>query len=581
MPEHSSSNSPSASEGVPSPPPQDPVPPPPAAAPPECRPNGDAARVQRLRDKIANFPKSPGVYLMKDHEGVVLYIGKARDLRARVSSYFQNSTDLLASRGPEIAHMATLVEDIDFLESETEVDALLAENRLIKDIQPRYNERQKDDKSFPYLEITTGDDFPAVYVTRKPRLKGVKLYGPFIAASGLREAVNALQKVFKFRTCELDIRDDDPKRRFFRPCLLHAIGQCTAPCAAYISKEAYAADIRRLMRFLNSKRSVVLRQMTKEMEAAAAERRYEDAAVLRDRIKAIQSLALSGDPDEDVQPEVFHIDPRAGLDRLQRVLGLPDAIRIIEGIDIATLHGEASVGSLVCFIDGKPYKAGYRRFRIKHVEGVDDYAMIREVIVRRYRHAAIAEELFPDVILIDGGLGQLHAALEAFNSMYEAVEVEGGRAMRPPMVIALAKREELLYVQARREPLRMARNNEALRLLQQIRDEAHRFGQHYHHLLRRKKAFDEDVAAGRRPPRATRRKSAPEPPASPRPAAPASPSPAEPSQQGDASAEPRPQGPQSGPPRIPPQSPFKRPPKLKPGETHLDPSESQIPPTED
>ncbi len=480
--------------------------------PPQSQPPADAAadRVQRLRAKIAAFPKSPGVYLMKDRDGVVLYVGKARDLRARVSSYFQDSADLLASRGPEIAHMAALIEDIDFLESETEVDALLAENRLIKDIQPRFNERLKDDKTFPYLEITTSDDFPAVYVTRKPRHKGTKLYGPFISAAGLRDAVNALQKVFKYRTCELEIHDGDDKRRWFRPCLLHAIGQCTAPCAALISKEAYAADIRRLMRFLNSKRSIVIRQMTKEMETAAADKRYEDAAVLRDRIQAIQALALSGDPDEDVQPEVFHIDPRAGLDRLQRVLGLPDAIRIIEGIDIATLHGEASVGSLVCFIDGRPYKSGYRRFRIKHVEGVDDYAMIREVIVRRYRHAAIAEELFPDVILIDGGLGQLHAALGAFESMYTAVEIEGGRATRPPMVVALAKREELLYVQARSEPLRLNRNNDALRLLQQIRDEAHRFGQHYHHLLRSKKAFDEDLAAGRRPPRAQRRR--PEPP---------------------------------------------------------------------
>jgi excinuclease ABC subunit C len=575
MPEHSPQNA--------GRPPDRPGATPHAATPPAVVPADDTERVQRLRDKIGKFPKSPGVYLMKDRDGVVLYVGKARDLRSRVSSYFQNSTDLLASRGPEIAHMAALVEDIDFLESETEVDALLAENRLIKDIQPRYNERQKDDKSFPYLEITTGDDFPAVYVTRQPRLRGVKLYGPFIAAAGLREAMNALQKVFKFRTCELDIREGDEKRRFFRPCLLHAINQCTAPCAAYISKEAYAADIRRLMRFLNSKRSVVLRQMTREMEAAAAEKRYEDAAVLRDRIKAIQSLALSGDPDEDVQPEVFYIDPRTGLDRLQRVLGLPDAIRIIEGIDIATLHGEASVGSLVCFIDGKPYKAGYRRFRIKHVEGMDDYAMIREVIVRRYKHAAISEELFPDVILIDGGLGQLHAALEAFDSMYKAIELEGGRATRPPMVVALAKREELLYVQARREPLRLSRNNEALRLIQQIRDEAHRFGQHYHHLLRRKKAFDEDVAAGRRPPRAKRGQagqvaSAPrgrrkpgqaDAPAEPRDGA----APAEPHREGDAPAEP-----QSGPARIPPRSPFKRVNKPKPGETYLDEGESQLPP---
>jgi excinuclease ABC subunit C len=464
-------------------------------------PKNDDERVRRLREHIAHFPKTPGVYLMKDREGVVLYVGKARDLRARVSSYFQASADLLNTRGPEIVHMAARVEDIDFLDCETEVDALLTESRLIKDIQPPCNERLKDDKTFPYLEITTGDDFPGVCVTRQPRPKGSKLYGPFVSAGPLREALTALQKVFKFRTCELDIRADDEKRRFFRPCLLHAINQCSAPCAAQISEEAYAADIRRLLRFLNSKRSVVLRQMQKEMEAAAGQRRYEDAAVLRDRIKAIQSLSLSGDVQEDVQPEVFFVDPRAGLEKLQRLLDLPEPPRIIEGIDIATLHGEASAGSLVCFIDGKPYKNGYRRFKIKSVAGVDDYAMIREVLARRYRHAAISEELFPAVILIDGGLGQLHAALEAFEHMHHAVETEGGRAARPPMVVALAKREELVYVQARRQPLKLARNHEALRLLQQIRDEAHRFGQHYHHILRRKKTFEEEVRAGRRPPR--------------------------------------------------------------------------------
>lgn len=460
-----------------------------------------ASRIEALRSKISLFPKGPGVYLMKGADGQVLYIGKARDLRSRVSSYFQDSSDLLSSRGPEIAHMATLVCDIDFLECETEVDALLKENRLIKDTQPPFNERLRDDKSFPYLEITTSDDFPGVYVTRTPRIKGSKLFGPFTSAAGVRDAANALQKVFKFRTCELPILETDERRRFFRPCLLHAINQCTAPCADLIDRESYAQDIRRLIKLLQSKRSVLLREMNAEMEQAASEKRYEHAAILRDRIKAIQALSLSGSVEEDVQPEVFYIDPTDGLERLKALLGLADRPRVIEGIDIATLQGEESVGSLVCFIDGRPFKSGYRRFKIKTVDGVDDYAMIREVIARRYRHAAVAEELFPDVILIDGGLGQLHAALEAFEQMHRAVEAEGGRAVKPAMVVSLAKREEIIHVQARSEPLKLPRNNAALRLMQQIRDEAHRFGQHYHHILRAKRTFDEDVAAGRRPPR--------------------------------------------------------------------------------
>jgi excinuclease ABC subunit C len=462
-------------------------------------PTGET-RIQRLREKIGQFPKTPGVYLMKDREGVVLYVGKARDLRSRVASYFQDSADLLNTRGPRIAHMVGLVDDIDFLECETEVDALLKENRLIKDTQPPYNERLKDDKTFPYLEITTADDFPGVHLTRQPRPRGNKLYGPFLNPSGVRDAINALQKVFKYRTCELDIRADDEKRRFFRPCLLHAIDRCSAPCADRITQPAYRADIKRLCKLLSSKRSLLLRQLRREMAQAAAEKRYEDAAIVRDRIQAIESLSLSGDLDQDVQPEAFFVDPSAGLEKLRQLLQLPERPRILEGIDIATLHGEASVGSLVCFIDGKPFKGGYRRYKIKTVGGMDDYAMIREVIARRYKYAAVAEELYPDVILIDGGLGQLHAALEAFEHMRRAIEADGGQAVKPAMVVSLAKREELLYVQARSKPLTLARNNEALRLLQQIRDEAHRFGQHYHHILRRKRAFDEDVAAGRRPP---------------------------------------------------------------------------------
>lgn len=458
----------------------------------------DKERLTNLRGRIATFPKRPGVYLMKDAEGRVLYVGKAKDLRARVSSYFQPGADLLNTRGPDICRMVELVAEIDVLECDTEVDALLKEARLIKDIQPPHNAMLKDDKTFPYIEITTRDDFPAVYVTRTPRLKGSKLYGPFPSAAALRDAINALQRVFKFRTCELDIRDGDDARRHFRPCLLHAIHQCTAPCAALISREEYAADIARLKKFMASKRSVVMRQMTRDMEAASAALNFEEAAKLRDRIKAIGALALSGDVREDVQPEVFYVDPRKGLERLGELLALDNPPRCMECIDIAHLQGAEMVGSLVCFIDGRPFKAGYRRFRIKTVEGIDDYAAIREVIVRRYRHAAIGEELYPDVILIDGGLGQLHAGLEAFT------EMDGGDpevlVVRPPMVISLAKREEELYIQARSAPIRLPRNHEALRLLQQMRDEAHRFAQHYHHTLRRKRTLEEEIGEGRRPP---------------------------------------------------------------------------------
>ncbi len=450
----------------------------------------DDPRLDAIRQRIAALPKAPGVYLMKDAEGRVLYVGKAKDLRSRVSSYFQPSADLLNTRGPDICRMVTKVVDIEFIECDSEVDALLKEARLIKDIQPPHNAMSKDDKTFPYIEITTRDDFPGVFVTRQPRLKGSKLYGPFLSAWSARNAINALQKVFLFRTCELDIRDGDASRRFFRPCLLHAIKQCSAPCADLIGKEDYRKDVDRFKKFMASKRSALLRQLTREMDAAAKGLRFEEAAQVRDRIKAIQSLDLHGDLNENVQPEAFYVDPRRGLEKLADLLGLEDVPRCMECMDIAHLQGEETVGSLVCFIDGKPFKNAYRRFKIQTVEGNDDYASIREVITRRYRYAAEGEELYPDVILIDGGLGQLHAGLEAFSEMN----------IRPPMVISLAKREEEVYIQAKSAPVRLSRNNEALKVLQSMRDEAHRFAQHYHHILRKKKTFDADVAEGRRPP---------------------------------------------------------------------------------
>lgn len=264
------------------------------------------------------------------------------------------------------------------------------------------------------------------------------------------------------------------------------------PLADLISREEYRRDIGRLRTFLASKRSLVLRGLRRDMDEASKALRFEEAGRLRDQIKALEGLALSGDVETDVQPEVFYVDPTEGLNKLGELLEMEHAPRTIEGMDIANLHGGESCGSLVCFIDGKPFKSGYRRFKIKTVEGIDDYAMIREVVSRRYRLAANGEELYPDVILIDGGLGHLHAALEAFSALDN---------IRPPMVLSLAKREEEIYTQARQRALRLPRNNPALRLLQQVRDEAHRFAQHYHHLLRRKALFEEDLAAGRKPPR--------------------------------------------------------------------------------
>ncbi len=416
---------------------------------------------------------------MKDNEGRVLYVGKAKNLRERVSSYFQPSADLMQSRGPKIVEMVGKVVDVGYLECETEVDAILKEARLIKDVQPGYNTRQMDGKTFPYLEITMFEDFPGVYITRTPR-EGSKLYGPFTSVSDLRRVLQVLQRIFRFRTCNLEISEYDDKRRFFRPCILYDIKQCTAPCAAHISRESYARDIKRLRNFMESKRSVVLRQLRQEMKEYSDEQNFEEAGRLRDEIKAVESLADRGEVDEHVQPELFQVDPGAGLAGLAELLDMNRDIRVVEGVDIAHIMGHEAVGAMVCFIDGRPFKNGYRRFRIKEIEGIDDYAMIQEVLRRRYRRAGENEELYPDVILIDGGLGQSNAARDAFASMM----------IQPPMVISLAKKEEQIYVQGQKKPLKLPRNDPALRLLQYVRDESHRFAQHYFHILRKNKTFE-------------------------------------------------------------------------------------------
>jgi excinuclease ABC subunit C len=424
-------------------------------------------------EKVKQFPTTPGVYLMKDSQGRVLYVGKAKNLRNRASHYFTKA----ATEDPRTADLVPLIADIDFLPAESEVDALLMEARLVKDIQPRFNVELKDDKSFPYLQIRVREDFPRVEFTRSPKRRGVRLYGPFTSAKTLRFAMQVLQRIFKFRNCSLDIDADDSRWRWFRPCILHSINQCTAPCNLRVSKEDYRKQIRSLRLVLEGKKDRLLAEMEKEMREASAAMRFETAARLRDEIEALRKLGMRGQVDRDVQPEVFPIEPKKGLHGLRKVLGLAHTPRSIEGVDIAHLGGSETVASLVRFIDGLPFKPGYRRYRIKSVEGVDDFASIREVVTRRFRRLAREEEVFPDILLIDGGKGQLNAALEAIRFLN----------LDPPCLISLAKREEEIHRPGEAEPLRLSRHSAALRLLQYVRDEAHRFAQHYHHILRRKK----------------------------------------------------------------------------------------------
>ena len=434
---------------------------------------------RRTAEKVRDFPQSPGVYLMKDTTGVVIYVGKAKNLRSRAGSYF------LAAAAQEIrtADWVHEIADIDFMVCRSEVDALLTESRLIKDIQPRHNRDLKDDKTFPYLMITTHEDFPRVEVTRTPKSKGAKLYGPFTSAGQLRGALQVMQRVFQFRTCSLDIEESDPRWKWFRPCLLASIKQCTAPCNKRISKADYRRDIRRLQTFLEGGSDRLLNQMREEMLEASTTLDFEKAAKLRDEIQLLENLSDRGEIDLHAQPEVFYIDPKKGMRALKKVLGMDKEPRVIEGVDIAHLGGTNTVASLVQFLDGLPFKPGYRRYRIQEVKGIDDFRSIHEVISRRFRKLSDEQHAFPDLLMIDGGKGQLNAALAAFRD----------QDIEPPVVVSLAKKEEEIYRPGESEPIRLGRESFALRLLQYVRDEAHRFAQHYHHLLRQKSTFDNDV----------------------------------------------------------------------------------------
>jgi excinuclease ABC subunit C len=428
-------------------------------------------------EKVRGFPTGPGIYLMKDDGGNVIYVGKAKNLRSRAASYFSKDS----VNDARIRDWIGFIRDVDFIETADAIAAMFAEARMIKDIRPKFNKDLKDDKTFPYLQIRTREEYPRVEITRKPRRSGVRLYGPFSNARQLRLAMNVLQQLLQFRTCKLDIKSSEEKWRWFRPCLLHSIRRCTAPCNFRVSREDYRRQIQKLIFVLEGKKDRLIRRMGKEMLAASEALNFEKARRIRDEIAALENLDLRGDVDADVQPEVFPIDPKKGLAGLRKVLGLTQTPRTIEGMDIAHLSGQDTVASLVSFLDGLPFKPGYRRFKIKSVEGVDDFASMREVVTRRFRRLREEDEVFPDILLIDGGKGQLNAALDAFKAL----------GIDPPCLISLAKQEEEIFRPGEAESIKLSKHSAALRLLQYVRDEAHRFAQHYHHMLRRKRLTDD------------------------------------------------------------------------------------------
>ena len=439
-----------------------------------------------LKTSFDALPDAPGVYIYKDEEEHEIYVGKALSLRKRVRQYFDENRP--ADR--KTADLVYRIRGIDFIECDSEVEAFLLENRLIKDLQPQFNLRAKSDVSFPVVEVTD-EEFPRVTVTRDRSSRTSKYYGPFISANWLRIALQVMQRVFKYRTCALDIKENDPRNRFVRPCLEYYIGRCKAPCAGLQTSEDYKADIRRLSMFLLGKSGEIEKELKRDMKKAAEERRYEEAAGLRDTLKALSSMRKRGSLSDEMEPGVLHIDPKEGVVQLHALLKLSAPPRRIEGIDIAHLQGGETVGSLVSFVDGLPSREKYRRFRIKTVTGVDDFASIREIVSRRYGRLLRESSALPDLILIDGGIGQLHAAQQALDGLLSDPNRDFALPENMPHLTSLAKKEEIIYSLKIPEGLRLPRRSPALRMLQYVRDEAHRFARHYHHILRRKRVMDE------------------------------------------------------------------------------------------
>jgi len=385
-------------------------------------------------------------------------------LRKRVRSYFRSP-----KAGPHASKTDFLVRDIrsiDVIETHSEAEALILEASLIKKYKPKYNITLRDDKTYPFIEITP-EKFPRILIVRPTvKTKDSLYFGPYINPRLIREALSILRKIFPFRTCH-----PFPSKE----CLDYHLGLCDAPCIANISKKEYAKNIRIVRLILEGKKDQVLRRLQKNMETAAKARRYEQAAKSRDQLRALGAL-FSGTGDVNYFKEA---------EQLQRAIGLVSPPTRIEAFDISNIMGEHSVGSMVSFFNGRPDKANYRRFRIKEVDGIDDFAMMAEVVRRRYRRLKKEGALYPDLIIVDGGKGQLSAACEQLQELEVDIPI-----------ISLAKREEEVFLPNKRKAVVLAENSLGLQLLQRLRDEAHRFAVAYHRKVRGRNFIDRQQATG-------------------------------------------------------------------------------------
>jgi excinuclease ABC subunit C len=541
----------------------------------------------KLHERVAQVPDRPGVYLYKDAKGQTIYIGKAASLRGRVRSYFQESR----ARDPKTEALVGQIRDLEYIVTGNELEAMILEATLVKKHRPRYNIILRDDKHYPFLKLTTNEEFPRLVVARRVQRDGAAYFGPFFPATAMRETLRLVRQLFPLRTCRIKIDGTLP-----RPCLQYYIHRCNAPCTGWETREGYWKTVREVERFLEGRDDDLAAELTREMEAASEGLKFERAAALRDRIQALntvrerQQMISTDEADADIlgvvrqgaeacvqlffvrkgrllgresfffervsgwtdgeilsafvrqfyvrdvapPPEIVLsealpeteltgewlaqrrggrvelVAPQRGrkrdlvamaeenaalalqshllargnrqqvvLEDLRRSLSLPGLPHRIEAFDISTIQGHETVASMVVWQDGDMKRDDYKRYKIRTVVGTDDFASMQEVLTRRYGKALETDGALPDLILLDGGRGQLNAGIKALEAL--------GLDYVP--IASLAKRAEEVYVPERLQPLVLDMGSPALQALQKIRDEAHRFAITYHKKLRQRRAI--------------------------------------------------------------------------------------------
>lgn len=418
---------------------------------------------------VNELPHKPGVYLYKDRLNRVIYVGKARDLHKRVSQYFHPSRRM--GWDPKLKALMDSVYDFEVHVVRSEPEALLLEGKLIKDFRPRYNISFRDDKKFLLVKVNLNDAIPRFVLTRMKKDDGSRYFGPYAHSGALRSSLMLLKKKYHLRSC----RAHTPGEREYKHCLDHAIKICSAPCVNKITMDEYKKNIIKACDALEGKNDELVTDLHAEMKDAAVRLDFEKAASLRDMIQDLQKTSKF--TRKFARPLPRSINPKKDLSDLGDILGLEGPPRIIECFDISNISNTHIVASMVCFRDGFSEKNDYRRYRIRSVEIQNDFASMAEVIRRRYARVLIQQIRRPNLIVVDGGKGQISSALEELKKL--------GLDSIP--LIGLAKEFEEIYRPFQPHPLQLPKDSGALKLLQRIRDEAHRFANGYHQLLLKKR----------------------------------------------------------------------------------------------